>query len=59
MRIPKINNKELEKWCKILGTYRIKELYMTNKIQLTPEQINRLIELGKEEEHAGEKKRDN
>lgn len=49
MKIPKLNSKELIKWTKILGTYQMKELYFMNKIQLTKEQLDLLIELAEKE----------
>lgn len=48
-KIPKLTDKELIKWTKILGTYRMKELYFMNKIQLTSAQLDLLIELSNEE----------
>lgn len=48
-KIPTISDKELIKWTSILGSYRMKELYFMNKILLTKEQLDKLIEIGREE----------
>lgn len=49
-KIPTISDKELIKWTSILGSYRMKELYLMNKISLTKEQLDKLIEIGRIED---------
>lgn len=49
-KIPTISDKELIKWTSILGSYRMKELYFMNKISLTKEQLDKLIEIGRIED---------
>ena len=49
-KIPTLSDKELIKWTNILGTYRMKELYFMGKINLTKEQVDKLIELEKEDD---------
>lgn len=46
-KIPTLTDKELIKWTSILGSYRMKELYFMNKILLTKEQLDKLIEIGR------------
>lgn len=46
-KIPTLSDKELIKWTSILGSYRIKELYFMGKINLTKEQLDKLIEIGR------------
>ncbi len=46
-KIPTLSDKELIKWTSILGSYRMKELYFMNKIILTKEQLDKLIEIGR------------
>lgn len=48
-KIPSLSDKELIKWTSILGSYRMKELYFMNKILLTKEQLDKLIEIGRYE----------
>ena len=48
-KIPTLTDKELIKWISILGSYRMKELYFSNKIQLSSKQVDLLIEISKEE----------
>ena len=48
-KIPTLTDKELLKWISILGTYRMKELYFMNKINLSGEQLDKLIEIGRKE----------
>ena len=43
MKAQKVTDKELIKWSKILGIYRIKELYIYGKITLTGEQVELLL----------------
>lgn len=55
-KIPTLTDKELLKWIDILGTYRMKELYFMNKINLSGEQLDKLIEIGRKEiEESNEK----
>jgi hypothetical protein len=49
-KLPTLSDKELIKWTNILGTYRMKELYFMGKINLTKEQLDKLIELEKEDD---------
>ena len=49
-KIPTLSDKELIKWSKILGIYRIKELYIYGKIILTGEQVDLLNKIAKESE---------
>ena len=49
-KIPTLSDKELIKWTSILGSYRMKELYFMNKISLTKEQLDKLIEIGRFED---------
>lgn len=48
-KIPTLTDKELIKWISILGTYRMKELYFMNKINLSKDQLDKLIEIGRKE----------
>jgi hypothetical protein len=48
-KTPTLSDKELIKWASILGSYRMKELYFMNKIILTKEQLDKLIEIGRYE----------
>lgn len=48
-RTPRLSDAELIKWVSIIGVYRMKELYFTNKIILKSAQVDLLIELGKKE----------
>ena len=48
-KIPTLTDKELLKWISILGTYRMKELYFMNKINLSGDQLDKLIEIGRKE----------
>ena len=48
-KIPTLTDKELIKWTSILGSYRMKELYFMNKINLSGEQLDKLIEIGRKE----------
>ena len=56
MKTPKVTDKELIKWSKILGIYRIKELFIYGKIQLSGEQVDLLLKLEKEDEHETKNK---
>ena len=49
-KIPTLSDKELIKWTSILGSYRMKELYFMNKISLTKDQLDKLIEIGRIED---------
>lgn len=49
-KIPTLSDKELIKWSKILGIYKIKELYIYSKITLTGEQVDLLNKIEKEDE---------
>jgi len=40
----RINNKELIKWLKILGAKKFIDLHTTNKIYLTENQLDQVIE---------------
>lgn len=40
----KVNDKELEKWLKILGGKKMVDLYVESKIYLTQKQLDRVIE---------------
>lgn len=40
----KISDRELKKWLKILGSYKIKELYCESKIYLSKAQLDYVIE---------------
>ena len=52
----KLTDKELIKWISILGSYRMKELYFMNKINLSKDQLDKLIEIGRKEiEESNEK----
>ena len=48
-KIPTITDKELIKWTNIIGSYRMKELYFMGKINLSKEQLDTLIEIGRKE----------
>lgn len=48
MKIPKLNNKELNKFIEVLGIQEVKYLYCYDKIKLTSEQLDYICEYGKE-----------
>lgn len=50
MKIPRLSDKELNKWLKILGKRWIEQLYIDSKIYLTQKQLDYVIEYGKKEE---------
>lgn len=41
----KVNDKELNKLIKLLGLYRVKELYFENKLALTSKQVDYICSL--------------
>lgn len=41
----RISNRELRKWCKILGVKKIILLYIEDKIELTQEQLDDVIKI--------------
>lgn len=43
----KLNDKELMKFILVLGVKRVKYLYIENKIKLTQQQLDKLIEYGR------------
>lgn len=45
----KLTDKELNKFIKVLGAYRVKELFIQNKIQLTQGQLTYLCSIPNEE----------
>lgn len=54
-KIPKLTDKEVIKWAGIIGHYRMKELYISGKIDLTTEQVAILIKIGREENEKDNK----
>lgn len=48
-KTPTVSDKELIKWTHILGAYRMKELYFMDKINLSKEQLDIVIEIGRKE----------
>lgn len=43
--VPKVDDKELEKWTKILGAKEMIWLYVENKIVLTAKQLDMVIKI--------------
>lgn len=41
----RVSNRELRKWCKILGAKKIILLYIEDKIELTQEQLDDVIKI--------------
>lgn len=58
-KIPKLTDKEVIKWAGIIGHYRMKELYISGKIDLTTEQVAMLIKIGREIDYEGIKNTSN
>lgn len=54
-RIPRLSDKELIKWVGILGAERIQWLYVESKIYLTQQQLDKVIEMKKEDKKEGKK----
>lgn len=50
MKSIKLNNNELIKFIKVLGSYNVKMLWVDDKISLTSKQLDILIQWGKEHE---------
>lgn len=46
MKSVELNNKELNKFIKVLGTYKVKMLWCNGKIKLSSKQLDYLISLG-------------
>lgn len=53
MNIPKLTNKELEKWLKILGAEKILVLHIDRKINLTNKQLKDYIGIEVPEKRKG------
>lgn len=45
----KVNDRELKKLIKLLGCYKVKELFCEGKLKLTSSQLDYVIEEGKSE----------
>jgi hypothetical protein len=45
----RLNQKELDKFIKVLGLYQVKMLYAQNKISITPQVLNYLASLKEED----------
>lgn len=41
----RVSNRELKRWCDILGVKKIILLYIEDKIELTPEQLDGVIKI--------------
>lgn len=54
-KIPKLNDRELNKWIGILGVEKIKWLYMESKIHLTSAQLDTVIAM-KSENNKGKER---
>lgn len=54
-KIPKLNDRELNKWIGILGVEKIKWLYMESKIHLTSAQLDTVIAMKSENKKGKER----
>lgn len=54
-KIPKLNDRELNKWIGILGVEKIKWLYMESKIHLTSAQLDTIIAMKSEDKKGKER----
>lgn len=49
-RVPKLNQKELNKFIEVLGVKEVKYLYCDDKIKLTSQQLDYICNYGNEKE---------
>lgn len=47
----RVSNRELRKWCKILGVKKIILLYIEDKLELTQEQLDEIIKIKNRGKH--------
>lgn len=42
---PSVSDREMTKWAKIIGPKTLIDLYVEDKVKLTPEQLDKLVEM--------------